>query len=177
VELQKTRERLMHSSSKQPWKPILVKIAPDLMTGEVDQILAVCDERGVDGIIATNTTVSREGVADDPLSKEAGGLSGPPLFPKALAMVSYIHKMSPHLPIVGVGGISSADDAFQMLQEAGARLVQVGTGLVYEGPWLPRNINIGLIERLKERFSSVTYFTPEPPSRVVPKLHPQSVVK
>src|SRR3989338_287760 len=91
LEMQKKRERLMRNGGKQPWKPILVKIAHDLSPKETNEILEVCVERNVDGIIATNTTISREGVSDDLLAEEAGGLSGPPLFPKALEMVRYIH--------------------------------------------------------------------------------------
>ncbi len=131
-------------------KPTLVKIAPDLMFEAIDEILAVIKELGIDGIVATNTTTSRDGlITTSDVIKEIGGLSGKPLRRRSLAIVAHIHKQFPSLPIIGVGGIFSGEDAYNMLR-AGASLVQIYTGLVYEGPGLPRRINKGLL-KLMER--------------------------
>jgi dihydroorotate dehydrogenase len=120
-------------------KPVLVKIAPDLSDAAVEDVLEVCHSRGIAGVIATNTTLSRDGVPADPVSAQAGGLSGRPLFGRALEVVSFVAERS-SLPVVGVGGIHSADDASRMF-DAGAALVQVYTGFIYEGPGLVRRIN------------------------------------
>jgi dihydroorotate dehydrogenase len=120
-------------------RPVLVKIAPDLSLAAVEDVLEVCHSRGVAGVIATNTTLSRSGVSSDPVSAQAGGLSGRPLFGRALEVVSFVAERS-SLPVVGVGGIHSADDASRMF-DAGAALVQVYTGFIYEGPGLVRKIN------------------------------------
>lgn len=123
--------------------PLLVKIAPDLSEPAIGELLAVCAEHGVAGVIATNTTLSRDGLApaDRHLATEAGGLSGRPLTARALAVVRFVAKETGgRLPIIGAGGISSAADAVRMF-EAGASLVQVYTGLLYRGPGLVRSIN------------------------------------
>lgn len=113
--------------------PLLVKVAPDLTWQELDDVLDVLLAARADGVIATNTTVSREGVTS-PLGREEGGLSGAPLRQRATAMVQYIHEHAgARLPVVAVGGIFTARDALEKL-EAGACLVQVYTGLIYEGP-------------------------------------------
>ena len=127
-------------------KPILVKIAPDLTESAIAELLEVCAAHGVDGLIATNTTLSRDGLApsDAPLATEAGGLSGRPLTARALEVVRFVStETSGKLPIVGVGGIFDADDARRML-DAGASLLQVYTGFIYEGPGLVRRINQAL---------------------------------
>lgn len=108
--------------------PILVKIAPDLTDTAIAELLEVCAARGVAGIIATNTTVAHDG--------PTGGLSGRPLGQRAREVVSFVHKES-GLPIIGVGGIMSADGAKRMF-EAGASLIQLYTGFVYHGPALVR---------------------------------------
>jgi dihydroorotate dehydrogenase len=119
--------------------PILVKLAPDLTS----DALEVITSNGMDGVIATNTTVSREGLRT-PLAQEAGGLSGKPLQAKSLEMVRAINRRTQgKLPVIGVGGIDSPDSARAML-EAGASLVQVYTGLIYQGPGLVRQIVKGL---------------------------------
>ena len=120
-------------------RPVLVKIAPDLSFAAIEDVLAVCHARGVAGVIATNTTLSRDGVAADPVSAQTGGLSGRPLAARALEVVSFVGERS-SLPVVGVGGIHSADDAVRMF-DAGASLVQVYTGFIYRGPGLVRRIN------------------------------------
>jgi dihydroorotate dehydrogenase len=116
--------------------PILVKVAPDLSDAALAELLDVCLARRVDGVIAVNTTV--QGVA-------AGGLSGRPLFPRAIEVVRRIGAATEgRLPIIGVGGIFSPADAYAMLK-AGAALVQVYTGLIYEGPAIAARINRGLL--------------------------------
>jgi dihydroorotate dehydrogenase len=125
-------------------KPILLKIAPDLELPALDEVLEVCSNRGVDGIIATNTTLSREGLRT--AIDENGGLSGRPLFRRAVEVVSHIRTALPAMPIVGVGGIMSAPEALQMI-DAGAQLVQVYTGLIYRGPGLVREINRAILTR------------------------------
>lgn len=131
-------------------KPILVKVAPDLSWEELDGILSVIEELGIDGIVATNTTTKRDGLkTTGSVVEETGGLSGKPLFLLSLEVVAYIHKRMPTLPIIGVGGIFSTADALKMI-EAGARLVQIYTGFVYEGPGLPRKINRRLLGNMKD---------------------------
>jgi dihydroorotate dehydrogenase len=121
-------------------RPVLVKIAPDLSFPAIEDVLSVCHERGVAGVIATNTTLSRTGLSSvDSAATEAGGLSGRPLFGRALEVVSFVAARS-ELPVVGVGGVASADDAAKMF-DAGAALVQLYTGFVYHGPGLVRRIN------------------------------------
>ena len=122
-------------------RPVLVKIAPDLSFGAVEDVLTVCHARGVAGVIATNTTLSRDGVShvDTAVAGQGGGLSGRPLFRRALEVVSFVAQRTT-LPIVGVGGIHSADDAQRMFG-AGASLVQLYTGFIYSGPALVRRIN------------------------------------
>jgi dihydroorotate dehydrogenase len=120
--------------------PILVKIAPDLDDEAIGDVLQVCHDRGVAGVIATNTTVGRPGIdpADRGLALEAGGLSGRPLAARSLEVVRFVTRHT-SLPVIGVGGISTADDALRML-DAGAVLVQLYTGMLYEGPGLTRAI-------------------------------------
>ncbi|MEW5869641.1 MAG: quinone-dependent dihydroorotate dehydrogenase [Chloroflexota bacterium] len=123
--------------------PLLVKLAPDLSDQELDDALDALVSAGVDGVIATNTTLSREGLVS-PLSKETGGLSGAPLRERSTQMVRAISARAGNkLPVIGVGGVMCAADALEKL-EAGAVLVQVYTGLVYAGPGLVRSILSGL---------------------------------
>ncbi len=122
-------------------RPVLVKIAPDLTFDAIDDVLDVCHARGVAGVIATNTTLSRDGLApaDAVAGEQAGGLSGRPLAVRALEIVSFVAKRT-GLPVVAVGGIHHADDATRMF-DAGAALVQLYTGFIYHGPGLVRRIN------------------------------------
>ena len=123
--------------------PILVKLAPDLEDAELDDALAALMNHGMDGVIAANTTLSREGVRSLQAG-ESGGLSGEPLRQRSTRMVKEIFQRTQgRLPIIGVGGISCAAHAREKL-EAGATLVQVYTGLVYGGPGLVKNIQMGL---------------------------------
>ncbi|WP_447003684.1 quinone-dependent dihydroorotate dehydrogenase [Saccharothrix isguenensis] len=126
-----------------PRKPILVKIAPDLTDEAIVELLEVCDAHEVSGLIATNTTLSRDGLApaDQHLAREAGGLSGRPLTERAREVVRFVSKETDgRLPIIGVGGIASVDDAKRML-DAGASLLQIYTAFIYEGPGLVHGIN------------------------------------
>jgi dihydroorotate dehydrogenase len=125
--------------------PLLVKIAPDLTDDAIAEVLQVCADHGVAGLIATNTTLSRDGITlrDAALAAEAGGLSGRPLTERAREVVGFIHREAPELPVIGVGGISTVDDAERML-EAGASLLQLYTGFIFGGPPLVRSINRAL---------------------------------
>jgi dihydroorotate dehydrogenase len=132
-------ERVIQARTSGKMVPILVKLAPDLTDGELDDALAAIWGNGMDGVIATNTTLSREGIRS-PLAKETGGLSGAPLAQRSRAMVEKItQRTAGQLPVIGVGGIMTPLDA-QAMFDAGATLVQVYTGLVYAGPRLVNNI-------------------------------------
>lgn len=130
--------------------PLLVKIAPDLSEEEIFSITDIVIKLGLDGIIATNTTISR----DDLKSKDAeetGGLSGKPVFKMSTAVVRKIYKHSEgKIKIIGVGGIFSGKDAFEKIA-AGASLVQIYTGFIYQGPSVVRKINLELAQILKEK--------------------------
>lgn len=123
-------------------KPILLKIAPDLSNDQLDDIVAIVNESGIAGVIATNTTLSREGLqSGESLKQQSGGLSGKPLTNRSTEVISYLHKKSGgSFPIIGVGGIHTAADALEKLK-AGASLVQLYTGFIYEGPGLIQSIN------------------------------------
>lgn len=131
-------------STSQPSKPILLKIAPDLTDGQLDDIVSVVKESGIAGVIATNTTISRDGLVTDGAtvkSMGAGGLSGAPVRARSTEVIRYLRERLPKpFVIIGVGGIDSWEAAREKL-EAGADLVQVYTGLVYEGPSLVNRIN------------------------------------
>jgi len=120
--------------------PVLVKIAPDLTEPAIAELLEVCLSHGAAGVIATNTTLARDGLApaDQQRAGEAGGLSGRPLTEKARKVVHFVHtETGGRLPIIGVGGVMSADDASRLF-DAGAALVQLYSGFVYKGPALVR---------------------------------------
>ncbi|MDB5137744.1 MAG: quinone-dependent dihydroorotate dehydrogenase [Mucilaginibacter sp.] len=122
-------------------RPILLKIAPDLTNEQLDDIVEIVQKTGIAGVIATNTTVIRDGLKSDKLSNETGGLSGKPLTKRSTEVISYLAKQSKgSFPIIGVGGIHSPDDALAKLK-AGASLVQLYTGFIYEGPGLIKRIN------------------------------------
>jgi dihydroorotate dehydrogenase len=121
---------------------MLVKIAPDLTDHAIAELVAVCLDHGVAGVIATNTTLARTGLqpADVLAGAQAGGLSGAPLAARAREVVAFVHRESAGaLPIIGVGGITHPDDAVRLM-DAGAALVQLYTGLLYRGPGLVRAI-------------------------------------
>jgi dihydroorotate dehydrogenase len=125
--------------------PVLVKIAPDLTEAEIDDVLGAIESSGVDGIIATNTTIGREGIPPQYRDLK-GGLSGRPLTQRSIDVIRYIARQTRgELPIIGVGGVMNPLDALAKF-EAGATLVQVYTGLVYAGPGLVKQINRALLE-------------------------------
>jgi dihydroorotate dehydrogenase len=130
--------------AKAPRKPILLKIAPDLSDAQLDDVVAVVKESGIAGVIATNTTISREGLTTPKAEVDAmgaGGVSGAPVRYRSTDVVRYLRDRLPTpLVIIGVGGIESAETAMEKI-EAGADLVQVYTGLIYEGPALVKRIN------------------------------------
>jgi dihydroorotate dehydrogenase len=118
--------------------PLAVKIAPDLTEEQIDAIADILPRHGVDGVIATNTTLSREAVNGLPHADEAGGLSGPPVHELSLAVIARLRqRLGNTLAIIGVGGIHSGRQAAEKLA-AGANAVQVYTGLIYRGPALVR---------------------------------------
>jgi dihydroorotate dehydrogenase len=124
--------------------PVFLKIAPDLDEAELDDIAAELLDKTVDGLIVSNTTVGRPGFQDDRRAAEAGGLSGRPLFRRSTAVLAKMRKrLGPDLPIVGVGGVDSAETAIEKIR-AGADLVQLYTGMIYGGPSLPGRIVRGL---------------------------------
>ena len=128
-------------------KPILLKIAPDLTDSQLDDIIDIVTESKIAGVIATNTTISRDGLISDPeLIKEAGGVSGKPLKNRSTEVIHYLsEKSNKAFPIIGVGGIHSAEDAKEKL-EAGASLLQVYTGFIYEGPRIVKDICKELVD-------------------------------
>ena len=137
------------NNTKESPKPILLKIAPDLTTSQLDDIIDIIISVEIDGVIASNTTIDRSNLTTS-LSKieeiGAGGLSGRPVFDKSNEIIRYLsQKSGGAFPIIGVGGIHSAEDAIEKL-EAGASLVQIYTGFVYEGPALVKRINKALLK-------------------------------
>jgi dihydroorotate dehydrogenase len=132
--------------------PLLVKIAPDLADPDVDAVADLAVELGLDGIIATNTTVSRDGLATPPAevaAAGAGGLSGPPLGPRALEVLRRLRERTgDRLVLIAAGGIETPDDARERLA-AGATLVQAYTGFIYGGPLWPRRMHAGLARRAR----------------------------
>ena len=135
------------NAKQQNPKPILLKIAPDLTTPQIDDVIDLAMEIKLDGLVATNTTISRDGLvstADEIKKMGAGGLSGLPVQKRSAEIVKYIHqKTNGQIPIIASGGIFTVADAKEKLQ-AGASLVQVWTGFVYEGPAIVKNICKGL---------------------------------
>jgi dihydroorotate dehydrogenase len=137
-------------------KPILVKIAPDLAWEDIAAVVELSQTHHLAGIIATNTTIDRQGLTTQilpatgkPLREEAGGISGAPLRQKSTEVIRFIYQQTGgKLPIIGVGGIFTSDDAWEKIT-AGASLVQVYTGWIYEGPWMVNRILEGLIAKLE----------------------------
>ncbi len=146
TEVQKLNEEL--TTEQTPKRPILLKIAPDLNHQQLDEIIALVSETKIEGVIASNTSVNREGLK---ASKERleeignGGLSGQPVKDRSTAVIKYLsEKSNKAFPIIGVGGIHSASDALEKVA-AGADLVQIYTGFIYEGPRLIKKINKALL--------------------------------
>lgn len=130
-------------------KPILLKIAPDLTDDQLLDIISIVADTKIDGIIASNTTISREGLKSDAtITAEAGGLSGKPLTRRSTEVIRFLsEKSNKAFPIIGVGGIHSAEDALEKL-DAGADLIQLWTGFVYEGPGLVKRINKAILAKM-----------------------------
>ena len=132
------RSQLM--AAGKPRRPIVVKLAPDLAEADLEPVIGVLAGRGVDGIAISNTTLSRLGVRDAS-GRESGGLSGRPLFHRSTVMLARVYRLTRGaIPLIGIGGIDSGDTAIAKI-EAGATLLQLYTGLVFEGP--------GLVARIK----------------------------
>jgi dihydroorotate dehydrogenase len=134
-------------------KPVLVKISPDLTEGQMDDVIEVCLDCHIQGIVATNTTLAREGLSVR--TAEIGGLSGWPIYTRSLKIVQYLcKKLDGKIPVVGVGGIFSPDDARRMF-DAGASLIQIYTSFIYEGPGVVKRINKALAATSKEAAARV----------------------
>ena len=145
--LKKLQERNLTKPIK---KPILLKIAPDLSESQLDDVIEIVNAVKLDGIVATNTTIGREGLKTEKLRIDQigeGGLSGLPLKDQSTRIIKYIHERSGgKIPIIGVGGIHSVEDALEKLN-AGASLIELYTGFIYEGPGLIKRINKELVRR------------------------------
>lgn len=139
-------------------KPLLVKIAPDLEWEAIASVIELAKTYQLAGIIATNTTIRRDRLKTQilsptgkPVSEEAGGISGAPLKERSTEVIRFIFQQTQgQLPIIGVGGIFTAQDAWEKIA-AGASLIQVYTGWIYEGPWMVRRILEGLLQKLQEK--------------------------
>lgn len=136
----------IENKAKAKSKPILLKIAPDLTNEQLLDIIEIVQETKIAGVIATNTTISREGLLS-PNKEQTGGLSGRPLTSRSTEVIRFLSQHSnKSFPIIGVGGIHSAADAMEKL-EAGASLIQLYTGFIYEGPGLIKQINQAILEK------------------------------
>jgi dihydroorotate dehydrogenase len=134
------REELV--AAGRPKRPVVVKLAPDIAEDDIAPIVEVLEARGIDGIAVSNSTLARERLGDSVLAKEAGGISGRPLFHRSTVVLARVHVLTGgRIPLIGIGGIDSGATAIAKL-EAGATLLQLYTGLVYEGP--------GLLARIKQ---------------------------
>lgn len=142
----KAENAVLATKYAQKPKPFLLKIAPDLTEHQLLDIIAIIQETQIDGVIATNTTISREGLlSEESLVNETGGLSGVPVRKRSTEVIRFLsEKSNKAFPIVGVGGIHSAEDALEKI-EAGATLIQLWTGFVYEGPALVKKINKAIL--------------------------------
>ena len=157
--LQTRNRELQQRYGRQAPVPLLVKISPDLQRPELEMIVDVMQRLQIDGIIATNTTLSRDNLRTDKRTVDAcgaGGLSGKPLTSRATKMIAELYQLTGgRIPLIGVGGIFTAQDAWEKIC-AGASLVQLYTGFIYKGPRIVRQINEGLVEILRrEGFANV----------------------
>jgi dihydroorotate dehydrogenase len=139
-------------------KPILVKIAPDLEWDAIADVIQLAQTYQLAGIVATNTTIRRDGLKTQMIeatgksvTEEAGGISGAPVRQRSTEVIRFIYQQTQgQLPIIGVGGIFTAEDAWEKIT-AGASLIQVYTGWIYEGPGMVRRILQGLVDKVEER--------------------------
>lgn len=142
------RDRCTQAGSAR--RPVVVKLAPDLAEEDLVPILDVLVRRGVDGIAVGNTTLSRAGLRQAALAREAGGLSGRPLFQRATVLLARVHQLTGgRIPLIGIGGITSGETAIAKV-EAGATLLQLYTGLVYEGPSLLPRMKAALVQHMAD---------------------------
>lgn len=146
--LQQLLSKLMQLNRQKPnVKPLFLKIAPDLTNEQLDDIVEIVQTTGIHGVIATNTTLDRTRLTTPAESIGAGGLSGEPLKDRSTEVIRYLYKKSNQsLVIIGVGGIASGKDAIEKLN-AGAQLIQIYTGMIYEGPGLMKKINKALLSK------------------------------
>lgn len=142
------------NDTKPKRRPILLKIAPDLSNEQLIDIIEIVKETAIDGIIATNTTIQRDNLSTENIEEMGnGGLSGKPLAQRSTEVIRFLHeKSNGEIPIIGVGGIHSPEDALEKL-EAGASLVQIFTGFIYEGPRLLKKINQSILTAQAEKSS------------------------
>ncbi|PCI29189.1 MAG: dihydroorotate dehydrogenase (quinone) [SAR324 cluster bacterium] len=156
-EIIQTRDQLVEQRGS--YRQVWLKIAPDLTDQELEIICGIVLDLKVDALVVTNTTISRPGL-QSPQREEMGGLSGKPVFELSNQVLSEVARLTQgQIPLIGVGGIFSAQDAFHKLS-LGASLVQVLTGLIYQGPGLVRSINKGLVGKLnKNKLSTITQLT------------------
>lgn len=141
-------EQIKLAEAHQRYVPIVVKIAPDLSDEQLRAIGELLLAHGIDGVIATNTTISREAVKGLPCAEEAGGLSGAPLMQQSTEVVKVLYEvLGEQIPIIAAGGIFSGEDANQKIK-AGAKLVQVYSGLIYQGPTLVHDVALALKENI-----------------------------
>lgn len=147
-EIMKSRQQLADEFKRTV--PVAVKIAPDIENSQIPALARLLIQHGVDAVIATNTTIDHSSVSGSEYADEAGGLSGMPLKDRANEVVSLLYKeLQGELPIIGVGGISSAEDAWERML-AGAEMVQIYTSFIYNGPGIVAEINKGLAQRVAE---------------------------
>ena len=154
----RTRARLI--SEGKPRRPIIVKIAPDIAEADLEPIAARLVAHAVDGIAVSNTTLSRSGLRDQATAKESGGLSGRPLFHRSTVVLARVYQMTGGtIPLLGIGGIDSGATALAKI-EAGATLIQLYTGLIYEGPPLIARIKTELVSALsRDGLASISQLT------------------
>jgi dihydroorotate dehydrogenase len=134
------------TTAGKPRRPVVVKLAPDLAEADLEPVVGVLVSRGVDGIAVSNTTLSRSGVSDSARGRESGGLSGRPLFHRSTVMLARVYRLTQgRIPLIGIGGIDSGATAIAKI-EAGATLLQLYTGLVFEGPGLVARIKQDLVQ-------------------------------
>jgi dihydroorotate dehydrogenase len=144
-----TRDELLKETSS--YRPVFLKIAPDLTKEQLQGIIHTAIKTGIDGIIATNTTISRDNLHPSAFTQETGGLSGRPLTDRSTEFVKQIYQFTEgKIPIIGVGGIFSGADAYEKIC-AGASLIQVYTGMIYEGPAIARKINGELLSIMEKK--------------------------
>ncbi len=147
-------ERILGSLQDAGAAPLLVKLSPDLAESAVEEAIAVVEDLGLDGIVATNTTTERPAALQSPNAAQDGGLSGRPIETRATEQVRFVAERT-DVPVVGVGGVFTAEDAYRKIR-AGASVVQLYTGLVYRGPSIARDINRELLNLLeRDGFESV----------------------